>query len=242
MNTWRLSLAPHKCAQIIFSRARKFDVTELDLSLYGIKIPKESNPKFLGVIFDGRLNFEAQINHIRNKTSDRISILKILSFDKFWCLSKILLIKLYKSLVRSVIEYSSTLVDSISPSFLKKLEAIQNNSLRAIFQIKWEEKILIEELWRKANVESIKERLNKLNEKYIEKALYSNPFINQMIEEYLDFRNRGKIDPNKALGDQQMILEINMHNIEQENQPKSHETLLCHIKTINEMRSDRLLP
>jgi hypothetical protein len=242
MNTWRLSLAPHKCAQIVFSRARKFDITELDLSLYGIKIPKESNPKFLGVVFDRRLNFEAQINHIRTKTSERISILKILSFDKFWSLNKILLIKLYKSLVRSVIEYSSTIIDSISPSFLKKLEAIQNNSLRAIFQMNWEEKIPVEELRRKAKVESIKERLKKLNELYIEKALVSNPFIEQLIDDYLDFKNRGKIDPSKALGDQQMILEINMHNIEQENQPKTHETLLCHIKTIDEMRSDRLPP
>jgi hypothetical protein len=54
MCTWRLCLAPHKCAQIVFSRAKKFDVKELDLNLYGIRIPKENSPKFLGVVFDRR--------------------------------------------------------------------------------------------------------------------------------------------------------------------------------------------
>jgi hypothetical protein len=52
MNVWRLSLAPHKCAQIVFSRAKKYDIKELDLKLYEIPIPKEATPKFLGVIFD----------------------------------------------------------------------------------------------------------------------------------------------------------------------------------------------
>ena len=134
MNTWRISLAPHKYAQIVFSRARKYDKKELDLKLYDILIPKEATPKFLGIIFDRRMNFETQIQNIKNKASERISILKILSFDKFWCLNKNLLVKLNKSLIRSVLEYSSILIGSISPSFIKKLDAVQNNSLRAIFQ------------------------------------------------------------------------------------------------------------
>ena len=57
MKLWRLQLAPHKSAQIIFSRARKFDIKEIDLVINGTKIPKDEEPKFLGIKFDRRLNF-----------------------------------------------------------------------------------------------------------------------------------------------------------------------------------------
>ena len=42
MSTWRLTLAPHKCAQIVFSRAKKFDVQELRITLYGTQSGRDS--------------------------------------------------------------------------------------------------------------------------------------------------------------------------------------------------------
>ena len=82
MNRWRLTLAPHKCSQTVFSRSRKFDITELNINLYNAKIPKENEPKCLGIKFDRRLNFGSQIKNIKEKTSDRVNIIKILSYDK----------------------------------------------------------------------------------------------------------------------------------------------------------------
>ena len=89
MNTSRFSLAPHKCSQIVFSRVRKYDVMELDLKLYNQKIPKEKEGKFLGLVVDLRLNFGAQIKHISNKVTDRINLMKVLSFDRSWRLNQI---------------------------------------------------------------------------------------------------------------------------------------------------------
>ena len=65
---WRLKLAPHKNAQIIFSRTRKYDIKELDLIINGIKISKYDEPKFVGIRFDRRLNFNAQIECITPKS------------------------------------------------------------------------------------------------------------------------------------------------------------------------------
>jgi hypothetical protein len=247
MNLWRLSLAPHKCAQIVFSRAKKFDIIELDVSLYGIKIPRDISPKFLGVVFDRRLNFHEQIQNIRKKTSDRLSIIKTLSYDQLWKLDNSVLIKLYKTLVRSIIEYSSVIIGSVSQSFIKKLEAIQNNALRAIYQESWEDMREVgnrpEDLREKSKIQTIENRLKQLNERYIEKALLTrNPFVDEMIEDYLTFRARTKIDPKKALNDQQLILEINLYNLEQENTPEPMPTLLCRIEAIKDMRSDVLPP
>jgi hypothetical protein len=54
MNKWRLTLALHKCTQIIFSKARDLRNDSLALTLHGEPIPRESNRKFLGIVFDSR--------------------------------------------------------------------------------------------------------------------------------------------------------------------------------------------
>ena len=74
---WRLKFAPHKCTLTIFSRARKFDLMELNIKLNGIKIPEDDEPKLFGIKFDRRLNFSAQIKNIKSKVADRLNIMKI---------------------------------------------------------------------------------------------------------------------------------------------------------------------
>ena len=48
-----------------------------------------------------------QINHIKAKVVERQNLLKILSYDQHWKLNSEILVKMYKCLVRSIIEYSS---------------------------------------------------------------------------------------------------------------------------------------
>jgi exonuclease III len=56
MNIWRLTLAPKKCSQILFSKMRNKN-DDLCLKLYDEPIKVEENPKFLGIVFDKKLNF-----------------------------------------------------------------------------------------------------------------------------------------------------------------------------------------
>ena len=53
--------------------------------------------------FDRRLNFSAQIKN--SKVTDRLNMKKILAYEPSWRLPEKKHIKLYKSLVRSIIEY-----------------------------------------------------------------------------------------------------------------------------------------
>ena len=71
MNRWHLSLAPHKCSQLTFTKA----VDNLDIKIYGFRIPYESNPKFLGIVFEARLSFEAHNELVKSKVKDRINVL-----------------------------------------------------------------------------------------------------------------------------------------------------------------------
>ena len=163
--------------------------------------------------FDRRLNFGAQIENVKAKVADRLNLMKILFYDPSWRLPEHTLIQLYKSLIRSIIEYSSFLVNNISKSYLKTLEAIQNNTLRIIFRITWEEAPTLE-LRERAKVCKIEDRLKDLNKKYLKKALLtSNPLITNLIDDYLTFRRNN--DPNNT----------------------DTKTALCHIIPFNQLQS-----
>ena len=129
--------------------------------IYGISIAVDNQPKFLVIKFDQRLNFGAQINYIKTKVADRICILNTLSYDKNWRISQRILINIYKSLVRSILDYSNFMISSLSKSYAKALEAIQNNCLRTILHKEWDE-CPVEELREKAKVEPISERAKTL--------------------------------------------------------------------------------
>ena len=204
-------------------------------------IPEDSEPKFLGIKFDRRLNFGAQVENIKKKASDRLNILKVLKYNKQWKLDESLLIKIYKSLIRSVLDYSSFLIGSISPSYLKSIESIQNQALRIIFDKKWDE-MSSEDLRKKAKVKSIAERSNMLMERYINKAIESNNELTmRLIENYLAFKNRKKRNPNQATNqiERDLIIE---NNFRIAGEKETIETLLSSISRIAYLRSDAYPP
>jgi len=98
MSRWRLTLAPHKCQQITFSKARDITQDRMTLKLYNTEIPEENKPKFLGIIFDKKLQFRDHIESLDKKIRDRINILKILAYDKNWSLNRQILVSIYKVL------------------------------------------------------------------------------------------------------------------------------------------------
>ena len=175
------------------------------------------------------MNFKNQINHIKAKVVERQNLLKILSYDQHWKLNSEILVKMYKCLVRSIIEYSSIFITSISKSFIKKLESIQNESLRIIFRKSfYHDKISAEELRTLAKVPTIECRLIELKERYLKNAIYNeNPLITQLVTEYHDFRNRN-LKPKGLAESNELILElINKHNSEILSKGESIQTIIC---------------
>ena len=146
MNLWHISLAPHKCAQITFSRSNNNEHDDLDIKLYNQKIPYDPSPKFFGITFDKRLNFEKHNQKIAEKVKERINILKVISYDKHWGLNSKFLINIYKVLVLSVMDYTSIITSASSEKVLKDLEVLQNNALRVIFKKSVLNKITVEQL------------------------------------------------------------------------------------------------
>ena len=95
-----------------------------------------------------------------------MNILRILSYDKNWQLNQGMLIKMYKVLIRSVLDYASVISSEFQVDIKKSFEVIQNNALRIIFKKSLLDHVSVEELREMANIESIEVRHQKLLDRY----------------------------------------------------------------------------
>ena len=237
MGDWRLSLAPKKCSEITFSKAQKVNNDKLNIKLYGESIVEEKNPKFLGIIFDCRLNFVAHCEGVKKKIGDRLNLLKILSYDKTWRLPEHTLTNMYKSLVLSVIDYASITSGCLTEKTKHDYEVMQNNALRIIQKKSLLDKIPSETLRENSQVESIETRHKFLLEGYYEKALVSgNPLIKKVFEGYKMFKSREWISESLAKEggtiNEGVLTLIRSHNILSLKKKELYPTTLCQTNPI----------
>ena len=116
-----------------------------------------------------------------------MGILKALSFGQFKLPFHVMK-ALYKSLIRSLMEYSSFLVNILSAKLVNKLQVIQNNCLRIICKRDMFSHTSIEELHEMTSISMVKERLNKMNRKFTAKNIASNnPLITSLARYYVEF-------------------------------------------------------
>ena len=99
------------------------------MTIYNSQIPVVPHIKFLGVIFDSKLNFKAHIDYIRQKCEKAMNLLKVVA-KMDWGADRSVLMRLYHLFVLSRLEYGCAVFSSARKSYLKKLESIQNQGLR----------------------------------------------------------------------------------------------------------------
>jgi hypothetical protein len=127
---WRLVFSIDKCASLTFSRRRSPQPT-LKLNLMGSLIKEVKQYKFLGLIFYSKLSWEQHINEVNTCIQRRGNILKALTSKKT-ILSTPLLLRIYKALIRSKLDYGASALINIPNSRIETLEKTQNQLLRII--------------------------------------------------------------------------------------------------------------
>ena len=120
--------SPLKTFMVIF-KARKPIPTIQPLFLQNFEIPVRDSAKLLGLIFDQKLTWLPHIKILKAKCSRALSVIKYLSHPSKGCNRKLLL-QLYKSLIRSRLDYGAPIYNLASKSVLKLLDPIQTHSLR----------------------------------------------------------------------------------------------------------------
>ena len=128
---WGFKLSPSKSKLIIFSRIKKFKQTKLTLNINNQIIKKEESIKFLGMILDSNLTFNEHINYIIDRCTKRLNLMRNLCGTR-WGATLDTLLVIYKTLVRSVIEYGDIVYYNISKTNSNKLNSLQYKALKIV--------------------------------------------------------------------------------------------------------------
>ena len=85
--------------------------------------------KLLGVIFDRELSFIPHLKYVKKKALKALNILKVIGNTEWGADQKVML-RLYRSLIRSKLDYGCIVYGSARKSYLQMLDPIHNQGLR----------------------------------------------------------------------------------------------------------------
>jgi len=85
----------------------------------GIALPNDEEEKDLGLLFETSLKFDKHANNVVNRTKRLTGLIK----RTFKCMNITLFLTLYTSLIRSIVDYGSTIW---YPTSRKNIQLIEN--------------------------------------------------------------------------------------------------------------------
>jgi len=125
-----LQLSAQEILVFVHKQNKKIRIPSIQpLFLQCFEISTRQNAKLLGLYFDQKLTWTPLIKILKAKCTQALGVIKYLSHHSKGCNRKILL-QLYKSLIRSRLDYGAPIYDTTSKSTLKLLDPIQSHALR----------------------------------------------------------------------------------------------------------------
>ena len=156
-NGFRFSKSKTVCMHFCKRRGLHLDpVLRLDNAV----VPVVQEFKFLGLTFDSKLSFRPHIKILKNKCLKALNILRVLS-NTDWGADRKVLLRLYRALVRSKLDYGCQVYGSARPSYLKELDTIHNQGLR--ISLGAFRTTPVESLYVEANEPSLYDRRDRLS-------------------------------------------------------------------------------
>lgn len=125
-NGFRFSVSKTVCVHFCNRRGLHPDP---ELFLNNSPIPVVEKTKFLGLMFDNKLNFRPHIAYLRVRCQAALQLLRTVS-KLNWGADRETLLRLFRSLIRSRLDYGAAVYGSARPSYLLRLKPVQNQALR----------------------------------------------------------------------------------------------------------------
>ena len=122
--------SPVKSVCVHFHRRRGLFL-EPQFSLGGELIPVRTEVRYLGLIFDSRLTWLPHLRNLRLRCSKSLDILRVVS-RQAWGADRTVLLRLYRALIRSKIDYGCQAYGSASKTSLKMLDTVHHQALRIV--------------------------------------------------------------------------------------------------------------
>src|SRR6218665_1360378 len=128
-NKWGFKINEDKTVAMIFTRKSVTKYSNLGIKINGRTLNIVNKVKFLGLIFDSRLTWKEHIQHLVSKSIAKINLLRSLTGQK-WGAGKRSLLTIYRTLIRSRLDYGCQILYTASKRQLKQLDTIQHTCLR----------------------------------------------------------------------------------------------------------------
>ena len=124
-NGFRFSTTKTVCVHF----CKKHCTHSANLFLNDHPIPVVKETKFLGMIFDQGLTFKSHIEYLKKKCQKALNLLRVVS-SMDWGADRKVLLRLYRSLIRSKLDYGCIVYGTAAKTHLQKLDPVQNSALR----------------------------------------------------------------------------------------------------------------
>ena len=124
---WGFVLSKEKSVAMLFTRKRS--VGPLSLTINGTSLAFVEEFKYLGIIFDRHLTYKYHIDYLVTKCVKRLNLLKLLS-GTYWGAGKETLLIIYRTQIRSLLDFGMPAYFFASKHLLDRLQRIQNQALR----------------------------------------------------------------------------------------------------------------
>uniref|UniRef100_L7LXP3 Putative tick transposon n=1 Tax=Rhipicephalus pulchellus TaxID=72859 RepID=L7LXP3_RHIPC len=121
-----LTINVQKCAVLAFS---PHDHINISLSFHQADIPQVQSVKYLGVIYDGKLNWRMHIEHTATKASRAMGMLRRISNNR-WGMRTDTLIMIYRMYIRPILEFGCALFSGAPAWKLRPLILVERQALR----------------------------------------------------------------------------------------------------------------
>ena len=125
-NGFKFSTSKTVCVHFCNQRGLHLDPI---IQLNNTPIPVVDKTKFLGVFFDKKLNFKDHITYLKVKCQAGLQLLRTVS-KLSWGADRETLLRLFRSVIRSRLDYGAPVYGSARPSYLLRLKPVQNQALR----------------------------------------------------------------------------------------------------------------
>ncbi|XP_046542833.1 uncharacterized protein LOC124253160 [Haliotis rubra] len=126
---WGFTISPEKTIGVVFKRKGSRICNTPSLKLKGKTVKFEKSAKFLGVTFDQHLTWAKHIDSIAHRCQKDLNAIRAASGSS-WGANSDTLLTLYKTLIRSKIDYGCEAYHSASKTVLNRLETIQYRALK----------------------------------------------------------------------------------------------------------------
>ncbi|KAJ8912529.1 hypothetical protein NQ315_014473 [Exocentrus adspersus] len=123
-----LHFSPTKSKIKKFSR-RRVTTTSPKIHINDTVLSVVSHHKILGLTFDSRLNWKRHIQDVKGNCMTRLNILKTTAHHH-WGSEEEVLLRMYRALIRSKLDYGSPIYSSATEYSLKYLNTVHNSALR----------------------------------------------------------------------------------------------------------------